>query len=195
MILPQIITVIFILVIGLASFIFMNPLFNMVSEAFSIPSTDIFSMPAISSLTKISILGGIFVLLTAAILLYRYYHLKSRIVSAGPVWGCGYTAGSHRQQYTSTSYSYNYNHLASPVLRTKKIMDDIREEEIFPEVKTYEQHSDDSFKKVLIDKPVDWFSSLLKKIAVMQTGEIRHYILYAFIFMLLILILTIFNII
>ena len=195
MIVPQIITVIFILIIGLASFVIMNPLFNMVSGAFSIPSTNIVSMPAISSLTKISILGGIFILMTAVIILYRYYHLKNRIVSAGPVWGCGYTAGSHRQQYTSTSYSYNYNHLASPVLHTKKIMDDIREEEIFPGSRTYEQHSDDAFKKVVIDRPVDWFSSILKKIAVMQTGEIRHYILYAFIFMLLILILTIFNII
>ncbi len=33
----------------------------------------------------------------------------------------------------------------------------------------------------------------MKKIAIMQTGQIQHYILYAFLFMLLILILTYLN--
>ena len=195
MIMPQLISAAFILLIGLASFLVIKPLFKTVSEAFIIPYTEIVSSPSVSSLSQISILGGIFVILTAVILLYRYYHLRSRTVSAGPTWGCGYTAGNYRQQYTSTSYSYNYNHLAKPLLQTKKIMEDIGEDEIFPAGRTFEQHSDDAFKKILIDKPVDWFSSLLKNIAVMQTGEIRHYILYAFIFMLLILLLTLFKVI
>ena len=47
----------------------------------------------------------------------------------------------------------------------------------------------------LVDRPVDLVSGLLKKIAVMQTGLIRHYILYAFVFMLLVLLLAILNII
>ena len=51
------------------------------------------------------------------------------------------------------------------------------------------------FKKYLIDKPVDLISGLLKKIAVMQTGQIQHYILYAFVYMLLVLLLTYFNLI
>ena len=57
------------------------------------------------------------------------------------------------------------------------------------------QHSDDLFMRNLVDRPVDLVSGLLKKIAVMQTGLIRHYILYAFVFMLLVLLLAILNII
>ena len=71
-------------------------------------------------------------------------------------------------------------------------MKDIREDEIFPDKRTFESHSDDIFKKILIDKPVDWVSDLLKKIAVMQTGQIQHYILYAFVFMLLVFLLNLF---
>jgi hypothetical protein len=74
-------------------------------------------------------------------------------------------------------------------------MDDIREEEIFPAKRKFESQNDDIFKKLLIDKPIDWFSSLLKRIAVMQTGQIQHYILYAFVFMLIIFLLTYFNLI
>jgi hypothetical protein len=195
MIVPQLVTASLILLIGVASLLFVKPVFGIVSDAFSIPGTGIIASPSIISLSQISILGGIFVVLSAVILIYRHFHLRGKPVSAGPTWGCGYTAGSCRQQYTSTSYAYNYNHLASPLLQTKKIMEDIGEDEIFPAKRTFEQHSDDAFKKILIDKPVDWFSDLLKKLAVMQTGEIRHYILYAFIFMLLVFLLTMFNII
>ena len=128
-------------------------------------------------------------------LIYRYFHLKERPVSTGPTWGCGYVSPTPKQQYTSTSFAYNYNHLAKPLLQTKKIMRDINPDEIFPERRTFESRSDDIFKKLLIDKPAGWMSDLLKKIAMMQTGLIQHYILYAFLFMLMVFLLTYLNLI
>ena len=74
-------------------------------------------------------------------------------------------------------------------------MRDIREDEIFPDERNFKSRSDDIFKKLLIDKPIDWISDLLKKIAVMQTGQIQHYILYAFVYMLLVFLLTYLNLI
>ena len=136
-----------------------------------------------------------FILIVVILLVYRHYHLKSKVVAYGPTWGCGYTAGSPKQQYTATSYAYNYNHLAKPVLQTEKMMQEIREDEIFPSERTFKSSGDDIFKKLLIDRPVDLVSGLLKRIAVMQTGRIQHYILYAFIFMLVVLLLTWLNII
>jgi hypothetical protein len=143
----------------------------------------------------ISILGGVFIILFVILLVYRQMHLKTKKVETGPTWGCGYTAGTYKQQYTATSYAYNYNHLAKPVIQTSKVMEDIREEEIFPGERSFRSHSDDTFKKFLIDKPVEWMSFILKKLAVMQTGKIQHYILYAFVFMLVVFLLTFFNII
>ena len=74
-------------------------------------------------------------------------------------------------------------------------MPEIDPDEIFPDKRTFESHSDDIFKNLLIDKPTGWVSDLLKKIAVMQTGLIQHYILYAFLFMLMVFLLTYLNII
>jgi hypothetical protein len=74
-------------------------------------------------------------------------------------------------------------------------MDEIRQDEIFPAPRSFVSHNYDVFRKFLVDKPVGLISDLLKKIAVMQTGRIQDYILYAFIFMTLLLLLTYFKII
>jgi hypothetical protein len=140
-------------------------------------------------------MGGVFVVVLITLLVYRRYHLSRKQVDTGPTWGCGYTAGTARQQYTATSFAYNYNHIAKPVLQTTKEMEEISEEEIFPRKRSFISHSEDIVKKALIDRPLDWLAGILKRIAVMQTGQIQHYILYAFIFMLLVLLLTLLKII
>jgi formate hydrogenlyase subunit 3/multisubunit Na+/H+ antiporter MnhD subunit len=194
MIYPQVISVALIVVIGIASPVFVRPVFTIITDIFGLTVNAPMTTPYISNLTGISIAGGAFVLMVTGILLYRNYHLKSRAVKNGPVWSCGYTATSPKQQYTSASFAYNFNHLAKPVLQTRKIMNDIGEEEIFPGKRSFRSESEDIYKRYLIDKPVDLVSKLLKRIAVMQTGRIQDYILYAFVFMLVVLILTWFNI-
>ncbi len=195
MILPQIVTVFFILLIGLASPLFVRPVFEMVAVGFNLADVVPAAGSSIMSLSKISILSGIFAGIVIMLLVYRSFHLKRRVVTSGPVWGCAYTANSPKQQYTATSYSYNYNHLAKPLLRTQKIMEEMEEGEIFPGERDFRSFSEDVFRTKMIDVPVDRVSGMLKKIAVMQTGEIRHYILYAFVFILLVLLLTFFNLI
>ncbi|MGB8489580.1 MAG: proton-conducting transporter membrane subunit [Bacteroidales bacterium] len=195
MIFPQFITLALIVFIGLAPVLFVRPVFDIISHTFSLPDITSFSGPALANLTQISIISGLFVVTVIILLVYRYFHLKLKQVSAGPTWGCGYTAGTPRQQYTATSYTYNYNHLAKPILQTKKIMKDIGDNELFPGERSFRTKNEDIFKKFLIDKPIELFSNLLKRIAVMQTGLIQHYILYAFIFMLLVFLLTYFNLI
>jgi formate hydrogenlyase subunit 3/multisubunit Na+/H+ antiporter MnhD subunit len=195
MIFPQFITITFIMLIGMASVFFVKPVFSVITGSFRLPDMHIAAGASIKNLTQISIISGLFVVTIVLLLVYRHMHLKNKQIDTGPTWVCGYTAGTSKQQYTATSYAYNFNHLAKPILQTKKIMDDIREDEIFPAKRRFDSHSDDIFKKLLIDKPVDWLSALLKKIAVMQTGQIQHYILYAFVFMLFVFLLTYFNLI
>lgn len=195
MIFPQYLTLLFMLLIGFVPALFVKPVFEIISTAFNLTDISVLSVPAVDSLTQISIISGVFVLIIVALLVYRYYHLRSRPVTTGPTWGCGYTAVTPKQQYTATSFTYNYNHLAKPLLQTKKIMDDIGENELFPAPRSFKTKNDDIFRKFLIDKPVDLITRFLKRIAVMQTGLIQHYILYAFIFMLIIFLLTYLNLI
>lgn len=195
MIIPQLATVALILFIGLASPLVVKPVFDIVTGTWGIGAQPLLTGAFTANLSQISLAGGIFVLTLAALLLYRKYHLSRRTIETGPTWGCGYTAATPKQQYTATSYAYNYNHIAKPVLQTRKDIDEIGEDEIFPRKRRFVQHSDDLFRRNLVDRPVDLLSGLLKRIAVMQTGQIRHYILYAFVFMLLVLLLAMLNII
>lgn len=194
MIWPQYISILFITAIGVASPLFVKPVFSIVTGSFDLPDMESFQFTTVSNLSRISILAGVFVLLVTLLLIYRFLHLRSKAVSYGPTWGCGSTATSPKQQYTATSYAYNFNHLAKPVLQTKKITTEIGEDEIFPSERSFVSHNDDVFRKYLIDKPVDLVSGLLKKIAVMQTGRIQDYILYAFLFLILVLALTWLNV-
>ncbi len=195
MLLPQYINLIFIVLIGLIPMFFVRPVFSIIIQSFNLTGIATVTGPALDNLVKISMICGVFVLTTVSLLIYRHFHLKSKVVTAGPTWGCGYTACTSKHQYTASSFAYNYNHVAKPVLQTKKFMKEIKENDIFPGERNFATRVDDVFKKYLIDKPVNFLTDLLKKIAVMQTGLIHHYILYAFIFMLLVFLLTYFNLI
>jgi len=179
-----------ILFIGLGSPLVVKPVFGIVGQTWNLGTQPLVIGAFTSNLAQISLAGGIFVVTVAALLLYRRYHLSRRVVETGPTWGCGYTAVTAKHQYTATSFAYNYNHLARPLLQTKKEIDEIGEDEIFPRKRKFLSHSDDLFKRHLVDRPVNLVTGLLKRLAVMQTGEIRHYILYAFVFMLLVLLLA-----
>lgn len=195
MLIPQLIPVFFIVIIGLASWSFVRPLLEMVIQDFRLPGMETALGPASYNLSRISIISGIFVVMVTGLLLYRKFHFRNKKIEYGPTWGCGYTAPTSKLQYTATSYADNYARLARPFLAVRRNMQPIREDEIFPAKRHFESHSFDIFKKYLIDTPVNFFLEILKKLAIMQTGQIQHYILYLFVYILLLFLLTYFNLI
>jgi hypothetical protein len=138
-------------------------------------------------------MGIILILFVVGFLYLRMRVLKPAKVAYGPTWGCGYTAGSARQQYTATSYAANFAELANPMLNERADYREISEEDIFPQKRSFSLRPTDIFRSVL-HKITDYSMLALKKIARLQTGNIQHYILYAFIFMLIIFILLYLNV-
>jgi hypothetical protein len=132
-------------------------------------------------------------MMVVALFLIRKRVLKPGKVNSGPTWGCGYTAGNSRQQYTGTSYAANFAELAAPVLNQKVEYREIHEEDIFPSRRTFNYRSGDGFTS-LLNKFTAFGMLGLKKIARLQTGNIQHYILYAFIFILIIFVLLYLNV-
>lgn len=195
MLLPQIMIAVVILFIGLGSVFFIGSIASISSDLFNIHWAVTTETPVILNLGKISLIGGVFVLLSVGIILLRRLAMHRRTVDQGPTWGCGYTAGSHKQQYTATSFADNYSSLAKPIIGGKKDMIAIEETEFFPLARKFESHNEDSIQKNGIEKPVSRMMDWLKKLAIMQTGQIQHYILYAFVFMILIFLLTYFQLI
>jgi formate hydrogenlyase subunit 3/multisubunit Na+/H+ antiporter MnhD subunit len=195
MLAPQLVILVLILFIGLASPLVVKPVFKLAVSIWDLESQLFIRGTFTYNLSQISLAGGIFIVTLAAVLIWRSFHLSRRITETGPTWGCAYTAVTSRQQYTATSFASNYSDIAKPVLRTRVQTEIIGESEIFPRKRKFEFHSEDIYKRKLVDRPAGFISDLLKKIAMMQTGQIRHYILYAFVFMLLVLLLSLFNII
>ncbi len=139
--------------------------------------------------------GGLFLLLIGGLYALRRFLLRRRPVAAGPTWGCGYAAGSSRMQYTATSYAQPYAQLAGPVLDLHTDYRPIPPSELFPEPRRFETGSEDPIEDTLFLRPTRRLSVLLQKASVIQTGQTRHYVLYAFFFILLLLVLTFFKVI
>jgi len=182
MLFPQYLLMFAILAIGLFPIAFFIPVAGMVSTVFHTAFiTDMASTGIV--LSKIAWVNILLVILVGLIYFLRQSVLNNRTVEYGPTWGCGYTAGTPRQQYTGTSYANNFAELAQPVLNTHDDFVPIREEEIFPAKRMFRNLPADAIKGV-VGRLTDLSMTALKKLARLQTGNIQHYILYAFLFIL-----------
>jgi len=193
---PGYIIIFVIMVIGLASSIVVIPAFDIASATFSNNTYDSSMLTnVLHNLLQINLLSGLFIIITVALFSLRRYIFRSKKTEHGPTWGCGYTAGTPKHQYTASSYSDNFTGLANPVLRSKTLREEIMPADIFPEKKSFNSESKDIFDDYIIKYPKEFLLNLLKKIAVMQTGQIHHYILYTFLFIIAALLLTYFELI
>jgi len=184
MIFPQLLIAFMILGIGLMPLAAISPIASLVETRFRLGpiSSGVFYG---TSLNRISLFGLILISIVTLILYIRTLLLKNRKPEYGPTWGCGYTHATSRQQYTGTSFAENLAELAQPVLRDREEFRTISNEDIFPRTRSLHQHTSDIFGRG-IGKLTDLSWYVLKKLARLQTGNIRHYVLYAFIFILLI---------
>ena len=184
MIFPQLLVAFLILGIGLMPMAVIAPIASLVENIFH-PGPVPFNPFFINALNKISLFGLILISLVTGILFLRMRLLKNRKPEYGPTWGCGYTEGTSRQQYTGASFAANLSELAQPVLQNHEEYRPIAAEDIFPKKRSLHLQTTDIFGKGLgMLTDLSWL--VLKKLARLQTGNIRHYILYAFIFILLI---------
>ena len=193
MLIPNFMIGFMIILIGFVPILFMQPLSQIIA-LFTIDTKEIALI--IPTLNKISLSSGIFILFIGIIWLLRSWQQKQQIIKHSATWGCGYTgANPALHQYTATSYADNFVQLSSKLVNVKKAFNDFDETEIFPRSREFETHSSDIFEDNLISKPSNILLKLFYKIAVFQTGKIQHYILYAFVFLTVIFLLTYFNLI
>jgi len=192
MLFPNFIIGFFIVFIGVLPVFILKPLAGIVS----VFTPDVSALTEIApSLQGISVSLGIFILMIVGLWFVRKLSVKNKLVETGPTWGCAYTGANPAvHQYTATSYAENIGNLAKYVTGSTKQFKTIEKDEIFPEPRTFETHSSDLFEDYLVSKPTNKLLLFLEKIAVFQTGNLQHYLLYAIVFMALILVLTISNI-
>ncbi len=192
MMFPKLLIASVILLIGLAPMLFLSPLLGMIGAQFRLNVEQVMP-PLVPALSKVSLMGIILIMVVVVLMIVRKIVLKPGKVSYGPTWGCGYTAGTARQQYTATSFAANFAELANPIFPKEIEYAGIHEEDIFPGKRFFAQRPLDIFRTAF-NKITDRSMLALKNIARLQTGNIQHYILYAFIFIMIIFVLLYLNI-
>ena len=193
MLIPNFMIGFMIILIGFVPILFMQPL----SQIIALFTTDTEIIKTIiPTLNSISLSSGIFIVFIGIIWLLRAWQQKRHIIKQSATWGCGYTgANPALHQYTATSYADNFVQLSSKLVNVKKEFSEFDETEIFPKEKDFETHSSDVFEDNLITTPSNILIKWFHKIAVFQTGKIQHYLLYALVFLIVMFLLTYFNLI
>lgn len=113
---------------------------------------------------------------------------KRRSTYAGPTWGCGYTEGTPRIQYTATSFVKTYVQLFSFMLGNRKKQE--LPTEIFPTGGCFESESYDKLENGLITKPLSAYRRFMDRFSFLQNGRMQFYILYGVIFIVITLLIS-----
>ena len=152
--------------------------------------SDIFTTSARISLYSILLVGVI-----AITWLVRTSLLKNRNLKIDATWGCGYVAPNHRLQYTGKSFSKPLGKIFNVLLIEKKQYEELKQGEIFPSKKTYGSHYQDLFEEKLIQPITDWMVNSANYFSFIQNGRIQSYVLYGIVFVLGMILLSIFNVV
>ncbi len=125
----------------------------------------------------------------------RALALRGKPQVVGATWGCGYTAGTSKIQYTAKSFSKSLSKTFNFIVIERKQYEELQVGEIFPKEKKYTSHYHDFFEFRLIHVVTNRLIYSANYFKFIQNGRIQSYVLYGVIFIIAVFILTIFNIV
>ncbi len=144
---------------------------------------------------SISVVAGLFVGFTLLLYFIKRAVLRRRPQGVSPTWGCGYGAPTGRMQYTGESYAEGLQSVAPALSGTQAGDAAPGEEDIFPDGRTFGIRRADRIASLI----GQWWVELLRvvngRVMRMRTGKVNNYILYALLFLLLVLLLSLFSLI
>ncbi|HEX6889695.1 MAG TPA: hypothetical protein VF141_03350, partial [Chryseolinea sp.] len=154
-----------------------------------------FSAEILESLEMVSNINILFVIFLVVVYSVKAWRQRSVEVWQGPTWGCGYTAGDYRHQYTPTSYADSLRQLVNPLIYNTRHYKSFDEKEIFPQPKSFSTESKDLIEEKTVLSWVHLIVRYLPKAGVAQSGLINHYLIYPLLFLAILGLLTILNVI
>jgi formate hydrogenlyase subunit 3/multisubunit Na+/H+ antiporter MnhD subunit len=134
-----------------------------------------------------------------AVLAGSVYVVRNRIAGAKPVgnsltWGCGYVAPNSRMQYTGKSFSKTLAKLFAVITGEQKQYAEIERNAVFPSGRSYHSSYAEFFEKNIIDKLSNQILHFMNRFSFIHNGQVQMYVLYGFIFILISLMATFFNV-
>lgn len=142
-------------------------------------------------LAMVVMAGGGVVVLTAALLGWRWALLRSRPVTQGPTWGCGFTAPTARMQTTASSFAGPL--LAVLATTMRPVLRKRRPKGVFPRGAAFSSSMPDPADRGLFDPVVRGLERLASAMRPLQHGHLQAYLLYVLVVLVGLLIWEVFT--
>ncbi len=147
------------------------------------------------TLTKLSLTVWLLIIIVALLYIIKSRVQRSRTVTEGPTWGCGFTSPNIRMQYTGESFAEGLESIATTLTQNTIEGRSVGKSEIFPTTHNYNIRHKDKIDRLF----AEWWMELLhiinKRVMSLRTGKINIYIAYALIFLVVIFVLSLLNLI
>lgn len=195
MLVPQYVLLAGILAIGLFPSIAVKLILPVVAQFPQVNTSTELLQPILNTTSSITWISLAFVGFIVVIFFFRKKMQQDVAIAVGPTWGCGYSAVNATQQYTSTSYADSLISITKPLVKVTKDYEPLEKTDFFPHATSFKTGSNDVFEEMVTVHPTNRLLKIIRKAAILQTGHVQHYVLYALLFIVAILVLTYFKLI
>ncbi|WP_320052422.1 proton-conducting transporter membrane subunit [uncultured Acetobacteroides sp.] len=195
MLVPQYILLAAIVMIGLFPTVAIKLILPVVAQFPQVTASPELLQPVLHTTSSITWISLAFVGFIAIIFFARKRVQQDVVITEGPTWGCGYSAVNSTQQYTSTSYADSLISISKPLVKVTKDFDPLEKTDFFPHATSFKTGSNDLFEDMVTVRPANKLQKLIRRAAILQTGHVQHYVLYALLFIVAIFVLTYFKMI
>lgn len=192
MLAPQFFLLAFMLFIGLSPELFVKQI-----SLLSMPLMEgmlIEDLP-IGPIHSVGVASLLFLVMVIVVFLIRTYFVRKNGERYEPTWSGGYTGNTSRMQYTAASFGNNLLQLLRPLIGQKIKFREIDKSDIFPADRPLNTQEEDLIEHRGIHPPLEYISAWMVRFARVQDGNTQHYIMYVFVFIIVITLLTVFNLI
>jgi formate hydrogenlyase subunit 3/multisubunit Na+/H+ antiporter MnhD subunit len=148
-----------------------------VSEMSGVPATQL-GAQLIAPLGGLTAVFGLLFAMTLLTLIVKVWTQKKVGVRLRETWGCGYRSVTARMQYSASSFAEELVKLGQPMLGLRVHWKPIAQ--VLPEARAFKSHGYDQIEEglwVRLNRTIGRALMLLRWI---QSGNIRHYVLYIF---------------
>jgi hydrogenase-4 component B len=126
------------------------------------------------------------ILLVLMMYLIKKLATGNKIIYSHPTWGCGYTGGSSKLQYTASSFVRTYTELIKPIVKSDKTRTEMKG--VIPDFTFKENHFHDKIETGMVNWPVRIGRAFLGRFKFLQNGRVQFYVLYGVVFILIIIV-------
>ena len=181
------------LIIGLFPQLILMPLFQVTGSM----GIDMAVSPLQGTAHIIALCGRASLILIALILsIYgiRAVSFRRREVQTGDTWGCGYAAPHSGMQYTGKSFSKSLAKLFGFITIEDKKYNQLKAASVFPSPRSYASFYLEFFETRIFEPVIKQFLRIFNIFTFFHNGKIQLYVLYGLLFVVILTILSVFNV-